>query len=372
MAPLNILHVFRAPVGGLFRHVRDLARGQIARGHRVGLIADAKTGGEAADAVLKELQPSLALGLTRIPMHRHVSPDDLVALRHVIRRIDQTQADVVHGHGAKGGAFARLARNRPSAVRAYMPHGGSLQFEPGSLAGMVYLTTEKLLLPRGDLYLFESDFSAQTFRRKIGAPRNLARVVHNGVAPAEFEPVAVVSDASDLLFLGEMRRLKGVDVLIDAVAHLRNQGRPVTAMLVGAGPDREAFGAQVDRLDLGRLVQFKPPMPARQAMTLGRIMVAPSRLDAMPYVVLEATAAGKPLIATKVGGIPEILGPFAGHLVPSEDPAALAQAIAGALAAPAAAADTAAQLRARVAAQFSLDGMVDGILKAYGEAIGTS
>jgi hypothetical protein len=57
MTPLNILHVFRAPVGGLFRHVLDLAREQIARGHRVGLIADSTTGGARAEAVLGELAP---------------------------------------------------------------------------------------------------------------------------------------------------------------------------------------------------------------------------------------------------------------------------------------------------------------------------
>ncbi len=53
MTPLNILHVFRAPVGGLFRHVRDLAQAQAERGHRVGLIADSNTGGERAEACFR-------------------------------------------------------------------------------------------------------------------------------------------------------------------------------------------------------------------------------------------------------------------------------------------------------------------------------
>src|SRR5450830_1809329 len=114
MKPLNILHVFRAPVGGLFRHVLDLTREQIARGHRVGLIADLRTGGTRADDTLRTLEPSLALGLTRIPMRRHANPGDLLVLAHVVRRAAQTQADVVHGHGAKGGAYA-ASRSEPSA-----------------------------------------------------------------------------------------------------------------------------------------------------------------------------------------------------------------------------------------------------------------
>ena len=68
--PLNILHVLRAPVGGLFRHVADLARGQAARGHRVGMIADATTGGARGEAMLAELKAELALGLTRVAMSR--------------------------------------------------------------------------------------------------------------------------------------------------------------------------------------------------------------------------------------------------------------------------------------------------------------
>ncbi len=126
MKPLNILHVFRAPVGGLFRHVLDLTREQTARGHKVGLIADLRTGGTRGEDALRLLEPSLALGLTRVPMRRHASPSDLFVLAHVVRRAAQTQADVVHGHGAKGGAYARLSFGTKRAVRAYTPHGGSL------------------------------------------------------------------------------------------------------------------------------------------------------------------------------------------------------------------------------------------------------
>ena len=79
-------------------------------------------------------------------------------------------------------------------------------------------------------------------------------------------------------------------------------------------------------------------MPARQALALGRVMVVPSRVESLPYIVLEAAASGKPLIATKVGGIPEIYGPLSGNLVPAEDAPALAEAIGRSLDEPAAAA----------------------------------
>src|ERR1700688_37643 len=272
MTPLNILHVFRAPVGGLFRHVIDLSREQIARGHRVGLIADLQTGGARADEVLGALEPALALGLTRIPMRRNPSPSDLFVLAQVMRRVKQSQADVVHGHGAKGGAYARLAYGSRRTLRAYTPHGGSLLFGHDTFAGKFYLTTERLLMLRSDLFLFESAFSAEMFRRKIGNPRALVRIVHNGVSRAEFAPVALRSDATDLVFMGELRQLKGIDVLIDAIAQLNRDGRHVTATVVGDGCDRDVLHSQVERHGLGQAVHFMPAMPARQAMALGRIM----------------------------------------------------------------------------------------------------
>jgi glycosyltransferase involved in cell wall biosynthesis len=110
-------------------------------------------------------------------------------------------------------------------------------------------------------------------------------------------------------------------------------------------------------------------MPARVALTLGRVMVIPSRAESLPYVVLETAAAAKPLITTNVGGIPEIYGPLSPALVRAGDAEALAEAIARTLESPAAAAHLAAQLRERVAASFSVDAMVDGVISAYGQAM---
>lgn len=369
MEPLNILHVFRAPVGGLFRHVHDLAAEQAARGHRVGLIADSKTGGARAEKILAELAPKLSLGLLRMPMSRHAGISDLVNLARVTKRIKDVGADIVHGHGAKGGTYARLAFNHPRAARVYTPHGGSLLFSNANLSGKFYLGTEKLLMPRGDLYLFESAFSAEAFRHKIGNTDALVRVVHNGVSRREFEPVVLAPEVTDLLFLGELRMLKGVDVLIDAIAQLHLKGRAITATLVGDGPDRALFQEQIERLGLAQAIRFTGAMPARQALGLGRVMMVPSRAESLPYVVLETAAAGKPIITTQVGGIPEIFGPLADRLVPSDDAPALAAAIERTLDQPDATAKATVALRERVATGFSVETMVNGVLAGYQEVL---
>jgi glycosyltransferase involved in cell wall biosynthesis len=369
MPPLNILHTFRTPVGGLFRHVIDLAREQVARGHRVGLFADSSTGGARADEVFAELAPKLALGVTRVPMRRTPCPGDIPTLFCLMRHISRSNADVLHGHGAKGGAYARLAITKKPAVRAYTPHGGSLLFDDNTLAGKTYLLTERMLMMRTDLFLFESIYSSEIFCRKIADPGERTRVVHNGVSCEEFEPVTLQPDATDLVFIGEFRPVKGIDVLIEAIAQLHRAGLLVTATLVGDGAERSSLIAQAEGLGLTQAIRFLPAMPARKAQALGRVMVVPSRAESLPYVVLEAAASAKPLIATRVGGIPEIYGPLTNTLIPPEDAPALAAAIAASLKDLEAAAAVARQISARVAASFTTDAMVDGVLAGYKAAL---
>jgi glycosyltransferase involved in cell wall biosynthesis len=368
--PLNILHVLRAPVGGLFRHVVDLARGQAARGHSIGIIADSTTGAADAEATLTDLAPRLTHGLRRIPMSRHIGPRDIGAARAVAQAAAACHANVVHGHGAKGGAYARLAR-AGRAIRVYTPHGGSLHYSPRSPLGILYLSLERLLLPLTELFLFESEYGRRVFGESVGEPKALSHVVHNGVEETEFAPVELQPDATDLLFVGELRRLKGVDVLVEAIGLLAREGRAVSATIVGDGPDAEAFRGRVAALGLTGAVGFAGAMPARTAFARGRVLVVPSRAESLPYIVLEGAAARIPLIATAVGGIPEIFGPDAGHLVLPGDAAALAAAIRSTLDNLAAAREHALQLQIRVHAGFSVDAMTDHVLAAYAQAMGS-
>ena len=365
--PLRILHVLRSPVGGLFRHVTDLAQAQAARGHQVGIVADLSTGGARADAAFAALEPELALGLTRVPMSRHIGMSDLSAQRHVAARAGAARVDVLHGHGAKGGAYARLAST--GAVRVYTPHGGSLHYDRGSPVGFLYLTLEQVLMARTELFLFESRYGRDAFTAKIGTPRAPVRVVHNGVRSEEFAEVTPDGDATDIVFIGELRLLKGVDVLLDAIAQLAREGRKASATIIGDGPDAAAFHQQAERLGLSGAVRFLKPMPARAGLALGRLMVAPSRAESLPYIILETAAAAVPLIATNVGGIPEVFGPQSSRLIAPGDAAALALAIASALADGAAMGNETLTLRERVRSEFSAEVMADGVLAAYREAL---
>jgi glycosyltransferase involved in cell wall biosynthesis len=367
-APLRILHAVRAPVGGIFRHIIDVANGQADRGHHVGILADSLTGGERAEAALAEIAPRLALGVHRLAIRREPYPTDLLVWQSFTSLIRKLKPDVLHGHGAKAGALVRLRPRSKATIRVYTPHGGSLHYPPNSLKGALYSRLERTLMNRTELFLFESAFARDTYQRIVGTPTGLMRCVFNGVTANEFDPVATADDATDIVYVGEFRHIKGTDLLIDALARLRANGKPVTLTLAGDGEEMDALKAQIQRLGLTGAVRFIGHVQPRYGFSKGRLLVVPSRGDSMPYVVIEAAAAGIPMVAAKVGGIPEIFGPHIDALFAANTVGTMADAIETAIDNPAAALERARSLRERIFLHFSQKTMVEGVLAGYREA----
>lgn len=331
--PLRIIHCFRSPVGGVFRHVRDLIDEHIQAGHEVGILCDSSTGGAYEEQLFQDLEPHLALGLIRFPINRSIRPSDLLALYRSYLHIKELKPDVLHGHSAKGGAIARVigtilrAAKQPVA-RLYSPHGGSLHFEKTSLKGRTLFLLERLLERFTDALCFVCDYERQTYFEKIGRPLPLHRTIYNGLRASEFEPVPLVENPSDFLYIGMMRDLKGPQHFIDALYFTAQKTKTkLSAHMVGDGPDKDRYLAKIQALGLADQITLHDAMPARQAFAMARTVIIPSLAEAMPYIVLEAAAAGKEIIASRVGGIPEILGPNHQNLVAPGDGHGLAAAM---------------------------------------------
>ena len=366
--PLRILHAVHAPVGGIIRHILDLANGQADRGHHVGIIADNLTGGERAEVALAEIAPRLKLGVHRLAIRRNPGPADVLVWARFMRLIRRLKPDVLHGHGAKAGALLRMKARSKATIRVYTPHGGSLHYPRNTFKGALYSRLERALMNSTDLFLFESAFARDTYQRTIGIPTGLVRCVFNGVTADEFDPVVRAADATDIVYVGEFRHIKGADLLIDAVARLHSDGKPVTLTLAGDGEELAALKAHVQKLGLTEAVRFIGHVKARYGFSKGHLLVVPSRGDSMPYVVIEAAAAGIPMVAANVGGIPEIFGCHTGALFAPNIVGAMADAIETALEDAAAAQARAKSLRERIFLHFSQKAMVDGVLAGYRDA----
>jgi glycosyltransferase involved in cell wall biosynthesis len=364
---MRILMILRAPVGGLFRHVGDLTQALAERGHEIAVVADSGGGDAQTEAKLAAIAAAARLGVFRLPLPRLLGTADVTTplrLRRLARRLG---IEIVHGHGAKGGFAARLVRLAGGTpVALYTPHGGVLHYAPQSATGRLFRRIERALLWQTDAIIFESAFARDAFTAGIAAPRCSAPIIHNGLRAEEFGRVEPVAEARDFVFIGELRELKGIRYLLEALPALRRpDGRPATLVMAGDGPDKTAFKAMIEKLGLAGRVELAGVRPAREMFARGRCVVVPSLAESLPYVVLEAAAASRPVIATRVGGVPEIFGPTEPSLVPPANAPALAAAMARALACPDAAMQEAATRLAFIAPRFSVTHMTDEIEALY-------
>jgi len=372
--PLRIIHCFRSPVGGIFRHVRDLVIEHSKAGHEVGILCDSSTGGEHEDALFDDIRPYLALGLTRVPIRRSISPSDIGVLWDAYKKIKSLRPDVLHGHGAKGGVLARLAGsalrvNRYCVARLYTAHGGSLHYSRSSLLGQFVLRMERLQEYLTDALVFICEYERDTYTKRVGRPRTQTRLIYNGISERDFELVPTRSDAVHFIYVGMLRDLKGPDLFVDAFAKTeRLIGRPLSALMIGDGPDRDRYREMMVERGLGKRIGMLPAMRVQQAFAMSQNLVVPSRAEAMPYIVLEGLGAGKTIIATRVGGIPEALGKDSAALVAPDDADDLARVMADAIRVPEWHEKTMPPID-QVRSVFSATVMAKDVLKLYRELL---
>jgi glycosyltransferase involved in cell wall biosynthesis len=232
---------------------------------------------------------------------------------------------------------------------------------------MLFAGIERALKSHTHGMIFESAYSANVYANRAGRLACPQAVIHNGLAEVEYAPLTATAPRYDFAFVGELRRLKGVDTLLDAAARLPDAAS-VKILIAGEGPDQASFRARAAQLSLGG-VRFSAPIhPATAAFADSACVVVPSLSESLPYIVLEAAACGIPMIATQAGGIPEIFGPYSDRLLKPGDARALADAMQRLRSNPAQAHRDAEQLREHVRARFGLHDMVEHTLALYERA----
>lgn len=178
----------------------------------------------------------------------------------------------------------------------------------------------------------------------IGAATGDVHVVPNGVDCDFWSPTGTGpgGDPPMILAVGRLVPVKGYDILLQAFATLRRRGSPAHLTIVGGGHERDGLLSLARQLGVGEALDLPGPLDAvevRARLRRAAIFVLPSRSEGMPLALLEAMACGIPCVATRVGGVPEVVGSGAGLLVEPDQPDALANALHALLANPAQAAD---------------------------------
>jgi len=183
-------------------------------------------------------------------------------------------------------------------------------------------------------------------RRKavaLGAPPEKSQAIVNGCDLTVFrvrdriearQQLHIDPASQAIVYIGRMDVKKGLRELVEAAATLHPRRPSLHVYLVGVGPDRQLIEAAIQASDATGYIHMLPgcsPDDVAVWMAAADLVTLPSYMEGCPNVVLEALACGRPVVATRVGGIPEIMSDDSGQLVPPRDPAELARALASVL-----------------------------------------
>lgn len=363
--------------GGVPRYVLDLSRELVARGHSVDAALSAESPWLAGE--LREL----GTGVTALPWRPElISPrGDLRSARVLSRLMSAKRWDVVHTHGNKAGTIARPLARRHGLPVVHSPHGFAyLSQRQRPRRGMelrraLTLGIERALAPCSSVILCaSSDDRDNALRDRVARPDRLV-VVHNGADPVPAEPdealLALRGQGPLVGFLARLHEQKDPLAFVAAIAALTARGVPVKAALVGDGPLAGEVRARVAAEGLEAHVAVLPfGGSAGPALAAFDVYVLPSRWEVFGITLLEAMAASLPVVATAVGGIPEVVeNERTGLLVPLGDSAALVAAIERLVGDEGLRRRLGKAGRERWQARFRTAAMVDGVEAAYGRAL---
>jgi glycosyltransferase involved in cell wall biosynthesis len=307
----------------------------------------------------------------RRPVHPIADCRALSQLRRAIRTI---RADIVHTHSSKAGFLGRLAARMAGVPRiVHTPHGHIFEGYFSPLCTRAFIALERLAARWTDRIVTLSDEEARDhLRHGIGRPDQFV-TIPSGVdldLVTAAPPVRPLSGGPVIGAVARLVPIKGLQYLIEAAPAILRRAPGARFLLVGEGEMRPALEAQARALGLGDRIAFTGFRPDASSLLAGMdVFVLPSLNEGMGRVLVMAMALGKPIVATRVGGVPELLGGGeAGMLVPPRDSAALAEAVSLLLQDRDRAAALAEAGRRRVP-RYSVEAMLDSLAALYREVM---
>jgi glycosyltransferase involved in cell wall biosynthesis len=269
----------------------------------------------------------------------HGVPTQIIPLRHQLdavhaRRIWKLlrNAEVVHAHDRRAGLWTRLGpRPGGNGVRVYTVHGlpepyhppPTGQEHPGLRARLLYRGLDAALCARADAIVVPSHTVARELVARLRYPAEKITVIPNGIELPDFAP----GEGELIGTLSLLEPVKGIDVFLRATSLLRDPHPDWRFATFGTGSDAPRLDALADELGLNGRVARPGFVPSERALPELRTYVLSSYAENAPMALLEAMAAGVPVVASTVGGVPEIADESVARMVPAGDPDALAGAI---------------------------------------------
>lgn len=282
----------------------------------------------------------------------------------IAREIRASGIGLIHNHFADAGStVAMLAAEMAGIPFSFTLHGPAELFEPES-----WHLREKIA--RAAFTVCISDFCrSQAMLFSDPGDWERLKIVHCGVTPERYDgPPPQSGDELRLLFIGRLTAIKGLRVLMKAMRNVRMASPNVSLTLVGDGDDRAWTEAEAERIGGVTLLGYQSQEGVAKALQEADVLVLPSFAEGVPVVLMEAMAAARPVIATRVAGVPELVEDgVSGLLVPPGNEVALADAILAMSAANLGVMGTAG--RAKVTAEFDTSNEAAKLLTHFRETL---
>ena len=385
-APIRVLRVVaRLNMGGPTLHVSYLTRGLQERGYETTLVAGQLARGEDSMAFEAE---RLGVEVVQIPaLHRDLSPlYDPIAVKRVIGEIQRVRPHIVHTHTAKAGAVGRMAAllagsARPPVV-VHTFHGHVLRgyFDP--MRTEFFRETEKFLARHTTrLIAVGPEVRDDLVELGVAAPEKFSvirlgidldeRVGDPGAAEGLRRQFGIPPERFVVGWIGRMTGIKRVPDVLAAFAELVRSGVDAELVLVGDGPERDQLEARARELGIARRTLFLGyQRDIAPYFGLLDALLLPSGNEGTPVVAIEALAAQVPVVATAVGGVPDVVRDGVdGFLAEIGDIATLAQRLAQLAHDPALRASMGAAGRERVVPRYRVSRLVDDVDALYRELL---
>jgi glycosyltransferase involved in cell wall biosynthesis len=307
---LNVLHVVGDSVGGIRKHVHDVIFG-LNDEFNFFYICSTKID-ETFKKDFSEIS-RFTVDFMQLNIVKKPALSDIYNIIRILYFVKKNKINIIHGHGAKGGLYARIVGMFTNVKVCYTPHGGIVHSMFNRYEEFLYSKVEKFLIPRTTQFIFESLYTKNNFYKKFKVKKDLNFIVnYNGVDFDEVRNSDVVHKMDDHLiigFFGMLREEKGVFLSIDVIEKI-SKSLNVKYYIYGDGPLKDAAEKLIQDRNLSDIIFLKGYVTdVLDAMQNVDIVFLPSLFESFGYVAVEAMYLKKPLVCSDAGGLPEVVGP---------------------------------------------------------------
>ncbi len=328
----KVVQIVRSPDGGIRKHILTIMHG-LKDEYDIYLICDVESGDLHFQNFLKT-NPDTSKKVLNLKIVDNPSLRDIPNILSTLKFCRQNQIKIFHGHGAKGGVYARVVSALTGGKSLYTTHGGALHDMHGKLKNIIYSIIEKLLYFLTDRLLFESKYSMSQFESKVHLRSDKFILNYNGVClPEGYDSIAPESLAGKseikLAAFGLLRKIKGHDILIRSIRIINDRGYCTKLKIYGDGEEKKYLENLITKLGQQDHIEIcGKTLHISEKMKEADFIIHPSLFESFGYVPVEAGVEGRFVISSLAGGLSEVMDAGKnGFCVDEVSPESLADAI---------------------------------------------